>query len=151
MPDEKVPVPETAPVFATGMNDYTAELPVPIPPLAPARVIFEKSNTRPSTITVGTKAKRIQTLVNGHLVDLRGGTISPHNIYTLTENDYSYVLDPDYEVVVQEEPVKFQIKYKDGGGEQIVGTSADAVRAERDAFWGDREIESVEEIKPVAA
>ena len=151
MPDEKVPVPETAPVFATGMNDYAADLPVPISPLAPVRVTFEKSNTRPSTITVGQKAKRIHTLVNGHLVDLPGGTISPLNIYTLTESETAYVLDPDYEIVVEEEPVKFQIKYKDGGGEQIVGASADAVRAERETFWGDREIESVEEIKPVAA
>lgn len=151
MSDEKVPVPDVAPILATGMNDYTAELPMPIPELAPVRITFEKSNTRPATITVGTKAKRLQTMINGHLVDLPPGTISPRNIYSITENDSVYILDPDFDIVVEEEPVKFQVKYKDGGGEQIFGTSVDEVRAEREAFWGDREIASVEEIKPVAA
>lgn len=43
---------------------------------------------------------------------------------------------------------RFQLKYKDGGGEQVTGESAESVREERTAFWGDREIVSCEEIVP---
>ena len=38
----------------------------------------------------------------------------------------------------------WQIRYKDGGGEQVPGSSEDEVRGERMKFWGDREIVSIE-------
>ena len=135
-----------APILATGMNDYVAELPEPL--AGPTLITFEKSNTRSATLLVGKNKKPIHTVVNGRMAELPPGTISPRNTYTLTETADAYVLDPDYDIVVEEEPVKFQVKYKDGGGEQVVGTSADAIREARLAFWGDREIVSVEEIKP---
>ncbi len=47
------------------------------------------------------------------------------------------------------EKIKFQVRYADGGGEQIYGTSADEVREQRLKFWGDREIVFLEELKPV--
>jgi hypothetical protein len=138
--------PTSAAVVAMGMNDYTA--PEAAVLTEPTRFAFEKSNTRNATLTVGKRKKPIQEEVRGHLGELAPGTISPHNIYELTETDDVFVLDSDFEIVPQEEPVKFQVKYVDGGGEQIVGASVDAVRAARLEFWGDREIVSVEEIKP---
>ncbi len=137
---------KVAPVVATGMNDYTA--PDAVLLTEPTRFAFERSNTRAATLTVGKRKKPLREEKQGKLADLVPGMISPHNIYELTETDDEFLLDPDFEIVPQEESVKFQVKYADGGGEQICGGSADEVRAARLEFWGDREIVSVEEIKP---
>lgn len=40
----------------------------------------------------------------------------------------------------------FQVKFKDGGGERIRGNDAQTVKEDREAFWGDRQIVSVEEV-----
>ena len=94
-----------APILATGMNDYVAELPEPL--AGPTLITFEKSNTRSATLLVGKNKKPIHTVVNGRMAELPPGTISPRNTYSLTETADAYVLDPDYDIVVEEEPVKF--------------------------------------------
>ncbi len=50
---------------------------------------------------------------------------------------------------LEEDPRRWQVRYKDGGGEQVIGESAEAVREARLKFWGDREIVFLEELKPV--
>lgn len=59
-------------------------------------------------------------------------------------------IDEDDPRPLPEEPRRWQVRYKDGGGEQVFGESEEDVRTARMKFWGDREIVFLEELKPVA-
>lgn len=137
------------PVLALGLNDYVAKLPPAFSGTdraLPIAFTFENANTSKVTLDLGEGKKPVQKVVGGTAMELPAGALVPKQVYLLTETDAGFVLDAPA-TGTKDNPRRFQVRYKDGGGEQITGESADAVRAAQLAFWGDREIASVEELK----
>jgi hypothetical protein len=133
-------------IQATGTDDYTATIQANRATGVPLLVIFEHANTH----AVSLNKVPVRQRAGGKVVDLPTGTLDPTIVYELDDAGGQYLLGASTNPSIQPakaEPKRFQVRFKDGGGEQFIGDNPDAIREGRAKFWGDREILSVEELK----